>query len=396
MCDAFAEHGIKVELLYPWRDNTPEMAAVENVWRYYGLRERFTLTALPTSDILHRTEHLLGRFPSVLFRIGQRVAFNLLMRTYRRSLLRYLRDHTADVYYLRDWRTVWTLVRARPDLAARFVYEAHTFPRVGIDQQRIRATLSQIGEIVVITHHLKTLYSQTGVSPEKILVAPDGVDLARFRQVEATKQESRLRLGLSQERFVVGYVGRLHTLGQEKGVALLIEAISTLKQTDPSLGVALCCVGGPDEMAGQYQALADQLGLAPDDVVFVSQVPPTQVALYLNAFDVCAMPFPWTQHYAYYMSPLKLFEYMAAERPILATELPSVQEILQHERNAYLVPPDDAHALADGIRWLATHREAAQILARQARMDAEQYTWVKRAQRILAGVDNPGISDHEK
>jgi len=393
MCDAFTEHNVEVELLHPYRENTPAMAAASDVGEYYGLRPRFALVTLPTLDILHRTEHVLASFPSLLFRVGQRFAFNLLIATYARSVLRYLRHHAADVYYLRDMQILWALCRARPDLASRIVYEAHMFPKAAMDQQKVRVALPQVSGVVTVTHHLKRLYTQAGIQPEKVLVAPDSVDLRRFERVKMDRREARLYLNLPPECFMVGYVGRLRALGQERGVGCLVEAMAMLKGTAPSLGVAMCCVGGPEEAALQYQALADQLGLTAEQTIFVPQIPPVIVPLYLCAFDVCVMPFPWTQHYAYYVSPLKLFEYMAAQRPIVATELPSVQEVLRHDYNAYLVPPDNPQALAEGILWLATHPEAAQSLARQARADVEQYTWPKRAERVLAFLSRSSHSD---
>jgi glycosyltransferase involved in cell wall biosynthesis len=374
MCDAFAEHGVEVELVYPWRDNTPEMAAVDDMWRYYGLQERFTLTTLPTCDILHRTERLLSRFPPVLFRVGQRGAFNLLMGTYRRSVLKYLRDHTADVYYLRDWRTVRALVQARPDLAMRFVYEAHTFPGAGIDRRKMRTILSQIGGIVTITHHLKALYNQVGISPEKILVAPDGVDLHRFSDLPE-KQEARQLHGIPEEGILIGYTGHLYPW---KGIDTLVRSITYLPPEHQ-----ICIVGGMPNDIASLNTIIQRENLS--RVKLVGYISPSQVPHYMAAADVLVLPnssrYDIGRHYT---SPLKLFEYMAATRPIIASDLPSAREILCDGHNAHLVPPDNPRALAEGILWLSTHPDAAQAMAKQARLDVEQYTWPKRAQKVLA------------
>jgi len=107
----------------------------------------------------------------------------------------------------------------------------------------------------------------------------------------------------------------------------------------------------------------------------------------LAAFDVAAMPFPWTEHFAYYASPVKLFEYMASGRPIVATGLPSTQEILIDGETALLVPPSDVDALAAALARLQDNPPLRARLAENARrLVFERYTWAARAARILAFV----------
>ena len=86
--------------------------------------------------------------------------------------------------------------------------------------------------------------------------------------------------------------------------------------------------------------------------------------------------------------PLKLFEYMAAGVPILATDLPSIREVLRHGENAWLIPPGDPKALAEGIRHLLENPELARRLAERARGDVQKYTWKHRAETILRLVGN--------
>ena len=98
------------------------------------------------------------------------------------------------------------------------------------------------------------------------------------------------------------------------------------------------------------------------------------------------MPFHWTEHFAYYASPLKLFEYMASKTPIVATDLPSTGEILRDGENAVLVEPDDPKALAEGIERTLSDAELAARIGRQAREDVRQYTWGERAANIMTFV----------
>jgi glycosyltransferase involved in cell wall biosynthesis len=183
----------------------------------------------------------------------------------------------------------------------------------------------------------------------------------------------------------VGYVGRFHTLGKSKGLDTLIEAAALLREQDTE--IVLCFVGGPKGSFPALEELARRYGLPVDRLFLVDQVPLLKVPFYMRAFDVCAMPFPWTEHYAYYMSPLKMFEYMASGTPIVATDLPSTKEILHDGENAVLVEPDSPEALARGIRLLLEMPDLGQRLTAQAYRDVTALTWKKRVANILAFVN---------
>src|SRR3989344_5657654 len=104
--------------------------------------------------------------------------------------------------------------------------------------------------------------------------------------------------------------------------------------------------------------------------------------------NLLVMPFPNIEHYARFMSPLKLFEYMASKKPIVATDLPTVREVLNRE-NSVLVRPDSARDLAAGIRQLIADPALAKRLAEQAYEDVRGYSWIRRAQTVLEFARNP-------
>jgi len=89
---------------------------------------------------------------------------------------------------------------------------------------------------------------------------------------------------------------------------------------------------------------------------------------------------------AEFTSPIKLFEYMASRRPIVATALPSVKEILEDGKNALIVEPNSEDSLYYGIKRALDDRELAERLALQASNDARNYTWEERAKKILNGL----------
>ncbi len=132
-----------------------------------------------------------------------------------------------------------------------------------------------------------------------------------------------------------------------------------------------------------YLDRADAAGIPRRMLKFVDRVPNSEVPRVMKACDVCTIPWPWTEFSAYYTSPLKLFEYMASGVPIVASDLPSIKEILRHDENAWLVRPGDPLALAEGIRILLSDRNRAESLAKTAGKDVRSYTWEARAAQII-------------
>ena len=232
--------------------------------------------------------------------------------------------------------------------------------------------------VACLTSSMKNTLEQWGVPSEKLCVAGDAVDLRRFAQ-NPSQEGARHVMGVSTPRLVVGYVGRLKTLGMDKGVADLLKAIALLRER--RLYLALI-VGGPESDRREYEAMARELGLTSEDVVFTGEVPAHDVPLALAACNVLAMPFPDMPHYRHHMSPLKMFEYMAANRTIVTSDLPTVRDVLSDE-TAVFCAPGDAKSLAEALMWIVEHREDAQQKAKNARTLVQEHTWEVRMKRIL-------------
>ena len=105
------------------------------------------------------------------------------------------------------------------------------------------------------------------------------------------------------------------------------------------------------------------------------------VSTYLSAFDICAMPHPRSEQFAYYTSPLKLFEYMAAGKAIIASDLPAWSDVVIDGETALLVPPDDIGAWRMAIERLREDRGLRRRLGERARERAlAGYSWEARAE----------------
>jgi glycosyltransferase involved in cell wall biosynthesis len=116
-------------------------------------------------------------------------------------------------------------------------------------------------------------------------------------------------------------------------------------------------------------------------------VPPADVSRRLAAASVLVLPNTASAISERYTSPLKLFEYLMLGRPIIASDLASIREVLDDGRTALLVPPGDAAALAAAIVRVRDDATLAAGLAANAAVLSAQYTWAARAGRLEAAID---------
>ena len=172
---------------------------------------------------------------------------------------------------------------------------------------------------------------------------------------------------------MICYTGHLFAW---KGVYILAESVKYLPAE-----CLVYIVGGMETDILALQHFITQQHL--QNIMVTGYVPYRDVPLYLGAADVLVLPNVSTVKISQeYTSPLKLFEYMGARRPIVASDLPSICEVLHHEANAYLVPPDNPRLLAEGILRLLHDPGLAEHLAKTAYAEVQEYTWEKRAANI--------------
>ncbi len=363
-CEAFAQQGWDVQLWVARRFNAG-MRHVRDPYAYYGVTRCFDVERVPCVDLMPLAG---GRV-----RLSQ-LAFYVQMLTYVLVMLVRMLWTRADLFYSRDEAILYALSWIKP--RASLVYEAHLYSPTARGAWLQSQVCRRVGTVVAITPRLRDDLIARGADPVRTIVAHDGYRAARFVDMPE-RDAARDRVGWPREAFIVGFVGRLHMIGMDKGVGTLVEALASV----PDATIAL--VGGPDDMAEALRQRWLAQGLDADRFLYAGHVPADQVPSYLRAFDVCAMPHPYTEQFAFYTSPLKLFEYMAAERAVVASDLPGWADVAQHEHNALLVPPGDAAALAVAIQRLKDDPDLRQRLAAQAGQDAQRYTWSGRAALIL-------------
>ena len=178
---------------------------------------------------------------------------------------------------------------------------------------------------------------------------------------------------------VVLYAGHLYPW---KGVEVLLEAVLRLPE------VHTVIVGGHPKEGDRLRLLhlATSLGIS-DRVDFIGMISVSEVQKKLADADVLVLPTTSTVSADRYTSPLKLFEYLAAGKPIVASDLQATREVLEHESNAILVKPSDVDALADGINRVLTDLPLATRIAENAFRAADNFSWEQRAERVERLLD---------
>ena len=369
MCEAFAEQGAAVTLLYQRRPHNTLEQTVPDVFSYYGIRTPFVMKKLPCLDL------------PMLEKIQPVIRFYVTTITYLLAAAFFILRHRAsfDAVYCRDMFALTLLRLVKPAVRIPVFYETHMFPETGAG--RFVSRVKRADGIIVLTGQLGERFRKSRVAAEKIIVAHDAVDIAHMDANIERIKNVRERLSIPRDAIIIGYVGRFVTMEQEKGITELMASMQYLGAYCDKLYMAF--IGGPLSLVPVYEKKIAELGLDSGHFKFHDLVPVQEVPAYLAACDMLAMPFPRTPHYAYNMSPLKMFEYMAAGKPIIATKLPSIMEVLRDGENAVLAEPDNTESLAQGIQRLIDQPELSRRLGRQAREDVLDYTWAKRAQRIL-------------
>lgn len=388
MSEAFARAGAQVTLIYARYRKSPEYDT-SDIWRFYGVERTFRAESLACVDW-----SWLARFLPVRLAKKWRISWSdwLTLLSFTLILLLRLRREDAIVYS-RDTFPLWLMSLVWPKRARFLFFEAHTYPATRLGRYFRRGLMKRIGGFVVVTGQLRSRYIDSGVPPERLLVAHDGYRPEWF-ELKEPRQDLRRQLGFNADSFVVGYAGRFQTMGMDKGIGMLTDVVAQLARDRGVRPVRLALLGGPAEDVDFLRRRIAVAELPPETIWYGGHVSPAAVPRHLQAFDVCTMPFPWTEHFARYASPMKLFEYMASGTPVVASALPAIAEIIRDGENGLLVPPGDPSALASALRRLRDDPALASRLAARARCDVAPYAWRHRASRILEWVKVPTEAEH--
>ncbi len=350
MCKAMDKLGVEFEAVVPGSFEK------RDIFEYYGVEKPFNLKSLPLTRYAGR--QLTHGVSSAIYALSNRKRFDLVL--------------TLNI--------ICAAVTAKAGFST--VYDAHHPPVNPLARALFRSFRNSpsLPAVSFNSGGLRRIYVEDGLSESKTVVAHNGAETEDFEN-RPGRDEIRKQLGISEEKPVVCYCGNTY---EGRGIENLIDAAAEIKDA------LFLIVGGRDCDNAPHIRAAEERGI--DNFVVKGFVPHTEVPPYLLASDVLALPYTDAvtikggTRAADFTSPMKLFEYMAAGKPIVATAIPTVLEILKDGEDSVVTAPGDRAGFTAAIRRCLDEPVFAEAIGKRAREKARKYTWEQRVSTILSFV----------
>ena len=360
--EALTGNQVRVTLVVPKR-RVPERLSPR---KFYDLSCEIKSIYLPCIDwfFLYKALPHLGRFLYALETI-----------TFLFSVTVYVLIRAPAILYTRDPFLFTLLCMLRKNL----FLELHTFPKTTAGKVVLRQILRRSNGIIVTNRFLQEKVEAMGITKSKTLIAPNGADLTLGEKI-IPKNQARRRLGWPLDKNIALYLGHFYT---SKGVDVLLEAAAFLPEN-----VTVVFVGG-----SKTDKNLDPLrkGITKNNtqkVRILGFQERWKVPLFLSAADVCVLPNVVTDEESeFFTTPLKLFDYMVARRPIIASDIPALREIMD-DTAALFVTPNVPQALAKGIMRILEDPRESEMRANAAYTLAKDLSWNSRAKQIRKFIED--------
>ena len=364
--EALRERDVYVMLWVPQRKN-PITTSVE---KYYKLRKSFPVHTFSVPNFLH-LPHFFGPLRFWVDALGFFLA------------LLFTRVDREGIFFTRNPELAW-LFKMK---GVSVWYEAHLFP--ASKAWLLKFFLANADGIIANSKGTADAFISHGFDNVQVVRngvdTCDGVDIMSFFGIPGKEAALRFVGERPHDKTTVMYVGAFYAW---KGVPFLLEAWQ--KHFSGRDDLRLVLVGGTEEDLKKHGGINAYSGGR--NIELVPHVSTHEVPFRLATADILVLPnIPTSEESIRYTSPIKLFEYMTSERPIIAADLPSIREILSDETGIFF-RAGDGDALADAITHTLHNLDDAKLRASRARADVVKYTWAGRAQLLLNIVRGRAIN----
>jgi glycosyltransferase involved in cell wall biosynthesis len=234
--------------------------------------------------------------------------------------------------------------------------------------------------VVVVSTPLKKFLVSIGVPPARIVVMPNGTDPDVFHP-DIDGQPVRQQYGLAG-KIVIGFCGILRPW---HGLEVLLQAFEDVVQGRTDLHLLIV---GDGPIRADLERLLHERGLT-RHVTITGRQPHGAVRSFVAAMDIAVSP-----RATFYASPMKILEYMAMGRAIVAPDMENIRDILTHEHDSILFRPEDAGSLAKGLEHLIANSDLRTRLGQAARRKiVTERTWLQNAQDVMRLLQNDAVTN---
>jgi glycosyltransferase involved in cell wall biosynthesis len=327
-----------------------------NAYEAYDLPPSVRVEYLPTIDLF-------------AVPVLSRIAFDLSLMVFTISCAWYLAIKGRKAWVI---STDLLLGLVTAFTGSKLMFEVHDYPE---HRKNWYMLLFQRAHLVIATNTWKqeALQKDFPQAREVIIMERNGVEIGTFGK--KNKQEARQSLSRSATVPMIVYTGHLYAW---KGVATLLQVAQQLPACD------FYFVGGTPDAVEDHRKRYE----GHKNIHFLGHVPHEQIPDWQSAADILVLPNTAREEIsARYTSPMKLFEYMASERPIVASRLPSITEIID-ENTAYLFEPDNADSLKACIQKVLDEPHIAADRAGRARTTVKEFSWTARTKRLVTRMQD--------
>lgn len=355
MCNEFAKSGFDVTLVLNSSDKFDEENGYDFLKTNYNLSNNIKLILIRKIAPRRIQKHISHLFIK-----------NIIKKT------------TPDICFVRDPRYLRAIIKSGKPV----ILELHnTRLHLGIKlldlylrRRLIKDTKSELCLLIIaISNALAKKWKDHGVAENKMTVLHDGFSGDLFSN-PFDKSEARSILSMPLKKKIVVYTGNLQA---NRGIAYILDIAEYFKD------VLFVLVGGTTERKEHYENICNSRKIS--NVTFKGHQPHRKIPLYLYAADILLAMWSKDVPTISYCSPLKVFEYLSAGRPIVAPGYPTILEVICQDNEAFIAKPDEIDSLiATMKRALEADEETLQKMSERAReLALSSYTWENRVNRII-------------